>query len=59
MVWVADEGSGRLAERRVEMERLGRRAPRCAATLKDGDKVVVLGVHRLDASMPIRISELH
>ena len=59
MVWVADDVSGRLAERKVEMVRLGTERAAVRGELKDGDKVVVLGVHRLDASMPIRLSELH
>jgi RND family efflux transporter MFP subunit len=59
MVWVADEAGGRLIEREVEMVRLGTERAAVRGELKDGDKVVVLGVHRLDASMPIRVSELH
>jgi RND family efflux transporter MFP subunit len=59
MVWVADDASGRLNERKVEMVRLGTERAAVRGDLKDGDKIVVLGVHRLDASMPIRLSELH
>jgi RND family efflux transporter MFP subunit len=59
MVWVADDATGRLTERKVAIVRLGSERAAVRGDLKDGDKVVVLGVHRLDASMPIRVSELH
>ncbi|ALK08737.1 efflux RND transporter periplasmic adaptor subunit [Blastochloris viridis] len=59
MVWVADDAASRLIERRVDIVRLGSERAAVRGELNDGDKVVVLGVHRLDATMPIRLSELH
>jgi membrane fusion protein, multidrug efflux system len=56
MVWRAKASGDRLESLAVSIVKLG--AEQSLVTgVKDGDRIVTLGVHRLDADLPIRIVE--
>jgi RND family efflux transporter MFP subunit len=55
-VWVVGD-DGRLASRPVTVAAFGGEAARIAAGLAEGDRVVVLGAHKLEAGAPVRAVE--
>ena len=57
-VFLVDEASGGLTLRPVTVEGYEGRDVLVSAGIADGDKVVALGVHKLDASQKVRVVEV-
>lgn len=57
MVWVVDTGGTQIERRAVTVARFAQDRVEITGGLEAGERVVALGVHVLDAAMPVRIVE--